>query len=540
MNAGKTRTGSYDVVIVGGGHNGLVCAGYLAKRGMKVAVVERRPWVGGATSTEEFFPGHFSDPYSTVHAYTQYSPAVRHLELARHGLEYIEADPFMFMPFPDGQHLVFYKDVDKTAEQLSRISEKDAEAYPKFIEWSLQFRQVLSMLSFVEPPPVDEMFSMLDFVDSKEVAADFVRCMLTSATQVYDSWFESDHIKGALAYWTIQLGLSPSTPGSGLNAGMHARFHQVGLKFPRGGSGMIARALEKALKELGGDVFTGVGAEKFIVKNGEAKGVQLEDGVVIEGKYLVSSLDPKTTFLKMICPNSLDPSFLHRVRQVKSSAVLSTMHVPLKGLPAYSCYPTDGVGDCHMGCAVICPSAHYADKAYMDAAQGNLPTDPTIMMLTHTVHDPTRAPEGKHLMHLAIQCTPYELSGGRHWNDLKGEFAERVFNIVEEYAPNFRSIAEGYHIVTPHDLNRLLGLPNGCDFYVDMSIDQLFALRPAAGLSNYRTPIGNLYLTGASTHPGGGVTTAPGINTANAIFADLGMEPIDTSSSVVAEIEAKA
>lgn len=242
----------------------------------------------------------------------------------------------------------------------------------------------------------------------------------------------------------------------------------------------------------------------------------------------------------MIGPEHLEQSLVHKVKQVKSSAVISTMHVPLKDLPAYSSFPTNRAGPCHSGCAVICPSHHYADKAYMDAAQGNPPTDPTIMMLTHTVNDPTRAPEGKHLMHLALQCTPYELSGGRHWNDVKDQFAERVFDVVEQYAPNFRSIAEGYHIVTPHDLNRILGLPNGCDFYVDMSLDQMFALRPAAGISNYRTPLENLYLTGASTHPGGGVTTAPGINTANAIFADLEMEPIDTSSSVVAEIEDKA
>ncbi len=529
-------SGKYDVVIIGGGHNGLTCAGYLAKAGMKVAVVEKNDKVGGATATEEFFPGHFSDPYSTVHIYTQFSPAVTDLELMKFGLEYIEADPFMFCPYPDGKYLMFYKDVDQTAAEISKLNKHDGAAYPKFVNWTLGLRELISTLSFTEPPPLDQMLSLMKYVDSPELAAEFVWSTLTSAKQVYDVWFESDYVKGALAYWTIQLGLAPSSPGSGLNAGMIARFHKVGCRFPRGGSGMLAVALERSFKHLGGTVYTGSGAKKIVVENGKAVGVELLNGISLRADIVISSIDPKATFLKMIGEENLTEDVIRKVKRVKSTAVLTTMHVPLDGLPDYACYPTGGnPAPCHHGCAVIAPSSDYVDQAYTDAAQGYPSKNPTIMMLTHSVLDPTRAPAGKHTMHLAIQNTPYDLADGRHWDKIKDDYAEHVFDIVTRYMPNFRKIAKGKFVVSPLDLERRLGLPRGCDFYIDMSLDQMYGLRPMPGMANYRTPFQNLYLTGASTHPGGGVTTAPGINTANAILHDLKRQRIPVGLAAGAE-----
>ena len=527
----KQAGGKYDVVLVGAGHNGLTCAGYLSKKGLKVAVVEKNAKVGGATATEEFFPGHFSDPYSTVHIYTQFSPAMVDLELARFGLEYIEADPFMFCPYPDGKYLMFYRDLDKTAAEISRLSKHDGQAYPKFIKWALGLRELMSTLSFSEPPPLDQMLSLMKFVDSPEVAAEFVWSTLTSARQVFDHWFESDYVKGALSYWAIQLGLAPSSPGSGLNAGMIARFHKVGCRFPKGGSGMLGVALERAVKHFGGTVFTNNGAKRILLENGGATGVELSDGTVLQSNIVISSLDPKATFLRLIGSEHLDEEFVGKVKRVKSTAVLLTMHVPLDGLPEYACYPSKGPAPCHNGCAVISPSAEYVDQAYMDGAQGRPSHNPTVMMLTHSVLDPTRAPAGKHTMHLAVQNAPYDLANGQHWDQIKDAYAERVFEVVSRYVPNFRKIAKGRHVITPLDLERRLGLPRGCDFYIDMSLDQMYGLRPMPGLANYRTQFANLYLTGAATHPGGGVTTAPGINTANAVLHDLGMEKIEVGAA---------
>jgi phytoene dehydrogenase-like protein len=534
--AGKNPSGNkYDVVIVGAGHNGLTCAGYLSKAGLKVAIVEKNGKVGGATATEEFFPGHFSDPYSTVHIYTQFSPAVKDLQLPRFGLEYIEADPFMFCPYPDGKYLLFHKDLDRTASEISRLSKHDGQAYPKFVNWALGMRELMSTLSFSEPPPLDQMLSLMKFVDSPELAAEFVWSTLTSARQVFDLWFESDYVKGALSYWCIQLGLAPSSPGSGLNAGMIARFHKVACRFPKGGSGMLAVALERAVEHLGGTVVTNNGAKRILIEDNKAAGVELLDGTVLESNIVISSLDPKATFLRLIGKDKLDEHFIGKLNRVKSTGVLTTMHVPLDGLPEYKCYPSKGPAPCHFGCAVISPSAEYVDRAYMDAALGKPSENPTIMMLTHSVLDPTRAPAGKHTMHLAIQNTPYDLAGDQNWDQIKDAYAEHVFDIVSTYAPNFRKIAKGKHVITPLDLERRLGLPRGCDFYIDMSLDQMYGLRPMAGMANYRTQFNNLYLTGASTHPGGGVTTAPGINTANAVLHDLDMKTIQTGAAVVGE-----
>ena len=357
---GKHGT-KFDVVIIGAGHNGLTCAGYLCKAGLKVAVVEKNPKVGGATATEEFFPGHFSDPYSTVHIYTQFSPAVKDLELAKFGLEYIEADPFMFCPYPDGKYLMFYKDVDKTAAEISRLNKHDGKAYPKFVERTLELRELISTLSFTEPPPLDQMLSLMKYVDSQETAAEFVWSTLTSAKQVFDLWFESDYVKGALSYWAIQLGLAPSATGSGLNAGMIARFHKVGCRFPRGGSGMLAVALERAIKHIGATVITNNGAKKILLEDGTIKGLELQDGTVLESKLVISSLDPKATFMRLIGSEHLEQHFIDKLNRIKSTAVLMTMHVPLDGLPEYKCYPSSGPAPCHVGCAVISPSADYVD-----------------------------------------------------------------------------------------------------------------------------------------------------------------------------------
>ncbi len=526
----------YDVAIIGGGHNGLTCGAYLAKRGMDVILIERRPFVGGATQTEEFFPGHMSDPYSTVHIYTQASPALDDLELERFGLEYIEVDPFMFCPFPDGEYLTFYKDVDRTAEEIARISEHDAEAYPEFIEREGEKKKLYSMLSFMEPPNIRDAASMLDFLDpeSEEHLEEMVRSTLASASQVYDEWFESDHVKGALSYWTIQLGLGPDDKGSGMNAGSIARFHETGLKFPKGGSGMLARSLGKALQHFGGSILTDCGAEEILLDNGSVDGVKLEDGEVIRASTVISSLAPGATFGGLINDSHLDDELKNKVERTRSTAILSTMHVPLSGLPEYTAYPHTGEQPeaCHQGCAVISPSDRYVSDAYRDAAQGIPANNPTVMMLIHSVNDPSRVPDGDHIMHLAIQNTPYDLKNGLDWDDYKEDYADRIFDVVSEYVPNFRDIAEDRHLITPLDLERELGLPRGCDFYIDMHLDQMFGLRPIPGMARYRTPFDNLYLTGASTHPGGGVTTAPGINTANAILSDRDQDPIDVSSTI--------
>ena len=512
-----TASRNFDATIVGGGHNGLTCATYLAKAGLNVLVLERRPIVGGCNVTEELFPGFKIDLFSSVHIATQSSPALKDLELARFGLEYVEADPSTMGLFPDGKHLFLYRDVERTVKEIAKFSEKDARAYPKFIEqWSM-VRELMAATSYSPPPTVETLLSLLDSSDSDE----FIRTMMTSCKEIFDEWFESDEVKGLLAWWAGKNGTSMTSDATGLNAAGVVRTHSVGVKYPRGGSGKLSQALAQAVLALGGSIRTSAPVKRILVQDGKTTGVELDTGEIIRSSIVVSNVDPKTTFVKMVGVEHLSEDLAHKVERIKATGFEGLVHCALRGLPRYTSHPCANIGPCHIATAVICPSVDYYERAYDAAKYGRIPEDPVVSLTVHSAIDGSRAPDGFHTLRIWAQSLPYALSNGRSWETEREVLTQRLLDMIRIYAPNIREIIQNWRTITPLDIENITGAPRGSGLHCDMTLNQMFSLRPAAGLANYRTPILGLYLTGAGTHPGGGLSTAPGYNTAHQLLLDL-------------------
>ncbi|MBI2183713.1 MAG: NAD(P)/FAD-dependent oxidoreductase [Thaumarchaeota archaeon] len=507
-----------DFIVVGGGHNGLTCAAYLAKNGYKVLVLERRGIVGGCNVTEEIFPGFKTDLFSSVHIATQSSPALKDLELSRFGLEYVESDPSTMALYPDGKHLFFYKDIDRTVKEIARFSQRDAKTYPKFIEhWSM-VRELMAATFYSPPLTISELLSVLGESDAEE----FIRMMLTDCKSILDEWFESDYVKGPLAWWAGKNGSSMTSSATGLNASGIARTHAVGVKYPKGGSGMLSQALAAAVQHWGGTVRTDASVRRILVEGGEAKGVELDNSETLRSRFVVSNADPKTTLLKLVGAQHLNEELTGKVERIKIDAFESLVHCSMTGLPLYKAHPCETIGPCHIATAVICPSVDYYEKAYDAAKYGEIPEEPVVSLTIHTAVDPTRAPLGKHTLRIWAQTTPYTLSNNRNWDKEKDIFTEKLLGIANNYAPNLNQIISQKKTFTPLDIERTTSAPRGSGIHCEMGLSQMFSLRPAPGIARYKTPIKGLYLTGAGTHPGGGLSTAPGYNTAHQILEDLG------------------
>jgi phytoene dehydrogenase-like protein len=520
----------YDAIVIGGGHNGLVTAAYLAKAGKKVVVLERRHVLGGAAVTEEIFPGFKFSVCSYVVSLLR-PEIIRELDLPRHGFEVLPLDG-TFTPMPNGDYLWRVNDHGKTRREIARHSRVDAEAYEEFGKAMVQMcRFVKPILSMVPPDPTTlnprELMKLL-FLGRRfqHLAPDDkynqVQLMTMSAVDFLDQWFETDVLKATMsASGIIGTFLGVRSPGTAYVLLHHymgeidGAFRSWG--FARGGTGAISTAIAEAAREAGAEIRTQAPVAQILVKDGKATGVVLQNGDELRADIISSSVDPNLTFLKFIDSAHLPGEFLEEVRRYKYRGSSGKVNLALDALPDFKCLPDPGA---HLrGAISISPSVEYMERAYDDAKYGNFSRRPYIDMVIPSLTDPSVAPPGKHILSCFVQYAPYKLKEGT-WDEKKEAFGDAVVNTVAEHAPNLKSIIVGRQVLTPLDLERDFGLTEGNIFQGELSLEQLFFLRPVPGWAQYRTPLKNLYMCGSATHPGGGIMGAPGRLAALEILKD--------------------
>lgn len=523
---------SYDVIIIGAGHNGLVAAAYLARAGRRVLVLERRELVGGACVTEDIWPGFKVSTAAYVNSLLR--PAIiRELELARHGLEILPRNPSSFTPFPDGRSLLLGPDADLNRREIASFSPRDADAFPRY-EAMLE-----RIARFVEPmldetPPNPWKPRPRDLAQLGRIAWRFSRLgrdgaaaiqILTGAARpILDRWFESEQLKVTLATDAVIGAMaSPATPGTAYVLFHHVMGECNGVRgvwgYVRGGMGGISNALAAAARSHGADIRTSSPVAKILVCGGAASGVVLEDGTELAATRVVSNADAAVTFLKLIDDSELPADFVADVRAIDYASPSLKINVALAELPDFTAAPGAGPAPHHRGTIHIAPTFDYIERAFDDAKYGRPSASPMLELTIPSVVDPTVAPPGRHLMSMFVQYAPTVLQGAS-WDDVKEGFADRCFDVLAEYAPNIRRAVIARQVLSPLDIERRFGLTGGNIFQGAMTPGQLFFLRPAAGYADYRTPIANLYLCGAATHPGGGVMGACGRNAAREILRD--------------------
>jgi phytoene dehydrogenase-like protein len=527
-----TSNSKYDVIVIGGGHNGLVNAAYLARAGKKVLVLERRYVLGGAACTEEIFPGFKFSVCSYVVSLLR-PEIIRDLDLPRHGLEILPLDG-TFTPMPNGDHLWRVNDHGKTHREIARHSKLDAEAYDEFGK-SMQAmcRFVKPILSMVPPDPATlnpkELMKLL-FLGRRfqgltsEDKYNQVQLMTMSAIDFLDQWFETDVLKATMsASGIIGTFLGVRSPGTAYVLLHHymgeidGAFRSWG--FARGGTGAISNAIADAAREAGVEIRTQAAIAQIIVKNGKAKGVVLASGDEIYADIISSSVDPRLTFVKMIEKGNLPDDFLEEINRYKFRGSSGKVNLALDALPNFKAIPGPGA---HLrGAISISPSVEYMERAYDDAKYGNFSRRPYIDMVIPTLTDTSIAPPGKHILSCFVQYAPYKLRPGLNWDDQKEAFGNNVINTIAEYAPNIKDIILYKQVITPLDLEREWGLTEGNIFQGELSLEQLFFLRPVPGYAQFRTPIKNLYMCGSATHPGGGIMGGPGRLAALEILKDF-------------------
>jgi len=510
----------YDAIVIGGGHNGLVNAAYLAKAGKKVLCLERRHVLGGAAVTEEIFPGFLFSECSYVVSLLR-PEIIRELDLPRHGLEILPLDG-TFSPMLNGDYLWRVNDHAKSIREIRRHSRVDAEAYDEFSKMMTPMcRFVKPILSMVPPDPTTinpRDLSQLYFLLNRfrELSSDerytLVQLMTMSSADFLDQWFETDVLKATMsASGIIGTFLGIRSPGTAYVLLHHymgeidGAFRSWG--FSRGGTGAISNAIASAARELGVEIRTKAPVAKILIKNGRACGVALPSGEEISASVVSSSVDPHLTFEKFIDPRELPSDFLEGVRRYKYRGSSGKVNLALDALPNFKCLPGPGA---HLrGAMSISPDMDYMERAYDDAKYGHFSRRPYIDMVIPSLTDPSVAPPGKHVLSCFVQYAPYKLAEGT-WDDQREAFGNNVIDTIAEHAPNIKDIIIGKQVLTPLDLERDFGLTQGNIFQGELSLEQLFFLRPVPGWAYYRTPIDNLYMCGSATHPGGGIMGAPG------------------------------
>jgi phytoene dehydrogenase-like protein len=516
----SNASGKYDAIVIGGGHNGLVNAAYLARAGKKVLVLERRHVLGGAAVTEEIFPGFKFSVCSYVVSLLR-PEIIRELDLPRHGLEILPLDG-TFTPMPNGDHLWRVNDHGMTRREIARHSKFDAEAYEDFGKAMLQMcRFVKPILAMVPPDPTTlnpkDLMKLLflgrRFQDlNGEDKYNQVQLMTKSAIDFLDQWFETDVLKATMsASGIIGTFLGVRSPGTAYVLLHHymgeidGAFRAWG--FARGGTGAISNSIADAAREAGAEIKTQVAIAQILVKDGKAVGVATTTGDEYYAPIISSSVDPNLTFLKMIDAKHLPDDFRQEVQRYKYRGSSGKVNLALDALPNFTCMP--GPGNHLRGAISISPSVDYMERAYDDAKYGRFSRRPYIDMVIPSLTDPSVAPPGKHVMSCFVQYAPYKLKEGT-WDEKKEEFGDNVINTIAEFAPNIKDIIIGRQVVTPLDLEREFGLTEGNIFQGELTLEQLFFLRPVPGYAQYKTPIKNLWMCGSATHPGGGIMGANG------------------------------
>lgn len=516
----------FDAVIIGAGHNALVCGGYLAKAGYRVCVVERRAVAGGAVVTEEVVPGFRFDLGGSAHILIHHTPIVADLELGAYGLDYIDLDPLFYAPYPDGSSLTVYKDVERTCEAIARISPVDGERYRQFIdEWGPIAEVMVD--AFLHPPSPLNLGRYLGYRMYKrsKVLWDVVNTAFRGYGQVVRQSFSDVRVQSLVAWMAAQSGPPPGEPLSAPFALWHPMYHVSGMKRPRGGSGMLTQALARMIEGHGGMVRTDAEVGKILVEQGRATGVRLVSGDIVTGRVVVSGAHIHTTF-KLLPEDAVPPAFKARVEQSRiGNGFGMVVRHAMEELPDYVASPSRDRKKPeahHQALQMICPDLGYLERAYGDYLGGRPSRDPALVAMTFSAADPSLAPPDKHTLFLWGQYYPYELAGGEAWESIAEREADRMLATLAAYAPNVSGAVIDRLVQTPVYLEKTLGLLRGNVMHLEMSIDQMFAFRPAVGMSMYRAPVRGLYLTGASTHPGGGIMGAAGMNAAAVVLKDLG------------------
>jgi len=514
-------TERHDVVVIGGGHNGLTCAAYLARAGLSTLVLERRHVLGGAAVTEEVFPGFRFSVASYVVSLLR-PEIIRELELPRHGLEILPLDG-TFTPL-DGDYLWRVNDHAQTMRELRRWSRVDAEAYEEYGQLMMEMaRFIKPVLSIVPPDPgqIDPR-QWLPLVGlargfrhlSLKQQAVFIQLMTMSAVDFLDQWFETDPLKATMAasgiIGTFQGIRSPGTAYVLLHHYMgeiDGAFRAWGI--PRGGTGGVSEAIAGAARAAGAVIRTEAPVARILTGGGEAAGVVLESGLEVQAGAVISSLDARQTLIRLLEPGTLDPSLEAQVRRFKFRGSSGKVNMALDGLPEFTCLP--GTGEHLRGAVSFSPSVDYMERAYDDAKYGWPSRRPYIDMIIPTLVDPSLAPPGKHVMSCFVQYAPYQLADGATWDDAGRErLGDIVVDTIAERAPNIRDLILHRQVLTPLDIEERFGLTEGNIFQGELSLEQLFFSRPIPGWARYRMPVRNLWMCGSATHPGGGVMGAPG------------------------------
>ncbi len=490
----------YDAIIIGAGHNGLIAAAYLARAGRKVLVLERRHLVGGCAVTEEAWPGYRVSTAAYLVSLLQ-DRIVEDLELQRFGYQVDAKDPAFFSPFPDGRYLFMWQDPRKTLEEVAKFSRRDADAYPKY-EAHLERLADLMQATLLSPPP-------------HEVPG-LQKILEQSVADYLDEWFESPELKVTLATdGFIGANGGPHSPGTAYILLHHCMGGVAGRRglwgFVRGGMGAVSESIATSARSHGAEIRLNAEVNQVKIRDGEARGVVLKNGDEIEADIVISNLDPHAT-LKLLNERELPPDFVARIRNFRSEGTSLKMNLALSGLPDFKALPGTP-GPQHGATIHICPSMQYVEEAWGDCSRGRPSRSPLIEMTIPTMYDSSLAPSGRHITGIFVQYAPYTLGKG-NWDDLREPFGDGVIELIEEYAPNFRSLIVKRQVLTPVDLERRFGITGGNIFHGEMRRDQMFDRRLP-----YRTPVQGLYLCGSGTHPGGGVMGASGHNAAQAILA---------------------
>jgi phytoene dehydrogenase-like protein len=528
---------SRDAVIIGGGHNGLVCAAYLAAAGLKVTVLERRDVVGGAAVTEEFHPG-FRNSVASYTVSLLNPKVIRDLELARHGLRVVERKISNFLPLEDGRYLKVGG--GRTEAEVAKFSARDGGRIAAYAQRLDAIADVLRDVVLETPPNVTDggwlaalpeltrgarlgrRISRLDMTLRRELLDLFVK----SAGDYLDGWFESAPIKAAYGFDGIVGNYaSPYTPGSAYVL-LHHVFGEVnGNKgawgHAIGGMGAITQAMARTAKERGVDIRLQSPVREVLIEAGRAVGVVTERGEAFRARSVVSNLNPKLLYGRLIDPSALDADFRGRIAQWRCGSGTFRMNVALSELPDFAVLPGRTAADHHTAGIIMAPSLAYMDQAYLDAKAGGWSKRPVVEMLIPSTVDDSLAPPGQHVASLFCQHVAPTLPNGASWDDHREQVADLMIDLVDSHAPNFRASVLGRQIMSPLDLERTFGLVGGDIFHGALSLDQLFSARPMLGYANYRGPLEGLYMCGSGTHPGGGVTGAPGHNAAREIIADF-------------------
>ncbi len=481
--------------------------------------MEQSDRVGGACVTDEIAPGFKVSAAAYVSGLFR-PQIIQDLELEKYGLRQIAFDPQAFCPFPDGRYLLLWSDVERTCKEIERFSKKDADGYRKYSAFWESFYELIEPMLLSAPVPIADLADLMRGPEAEELMR---RLLFYSAEELLDEYFETPEVKAALANQSI-IGhfAGPTSPCTAFTLSHNILGNIQGVAgawgYTVGGMGGIPDALARAARAHGVEILLNARVERILSKGGRATGVRLQDGRVLAGTAVVSSADPKRTFLQMVEPDGLSQEFLDAIRRVKTHGAAMKVNCALSELPNWKALP-GGPGPQHHGSAYLCPSIEYAEAAFADARRGVPSRDPWMEVVTQSVLDPSVAPPGKHTLSIYVQYTPYHLSSGS-WDDLRESYADRVVETLAQYAPNVPRAILTRQILTPLDLERRFGLTEAHQSHGEMGPDQSFSFRPVPGWANYRMPIQGLYLCGAGTHPGGGVMGAPGYNAAHAVLQD--------------------